>query len=228
MVRKNIFVLLGTDPKFKNIHIERIKKKLREKKPSLSSFNLYPDELELSFIQEELENFSFSPRLFIFRNVEILDSSLKNFLLSFLRRRDLVDYFIFDFALEVEKKIQLEKDNFFSFLLRTGILTRMGSLKKELDFKDLSQALRRKDISSSLLSVRVLFKRMRKEKVALQILGLVVKIFSNSGTSIFEKKLRDYIVEADRLLKEGIIEPQVVIELLILRLLLIKKSQLLS
>ena len=78
MVKKNVFVLLGKDPQYKKIQSDKIKSGLLKEDPALILVSFYASTLSLSALQEELENFAFSARLFIFRESQALAAEIKD------------------------------------------------------------------------------------------------------------------------------------------------------
>ncbi|MBN2119819.1 MAG: hypothetical protein JW734_02010 [Candidatus Omnitrophica bacterium] len=218
-LQKNVFVLLGKEANYKKIQIDKIKGILLKEDPSLSSLNFFCDDLTLAYLQKEIENFSFTNRIFIFRNADLLSPDVKAYLLKSLKGKDSSGYFIFDFDVENIYREELEKDDFFSFLFKLNPPYKLAGKKTDFSIRDLAGALRRNSQADSVVILADLFKKNRKDKISMQILGLIIKIFSEIKEPSRRKKNLKYIFDTDRLIKEGALNPQTALEMLIFKLL---------
>lgn len=224
MVRKNVFVVLGKDERSKKEKVERIKSLINQREPSLNIFHFLAEEISLEEFQKELKNFSFQRRLFIFRNSERLSPQVKNYLLKVIDDREVEDFFIFDFGVDLEEREKLQQnDTFFSLLFKISPPFKTGEpFLKTFSFKDLSQALRKRLTGRALIILSSLLKRGKKEELSLQVLGMMVRIFVDFAPASCREKNLKHIFEAERLIKEEGVLPSLVLELLIIKLTLQK------
>jgi DNA polymerase III delta subunit len=218
MVKKNLFVLLGKDPQYKKIQIDKIRAFLLKDDPTLTCFSFYCQESDCSTLRQDLENLSFSARTFLFRNSQDMSAEVKEYLTGFLKRKDQKDFFIFDFDLETSQREQLETDAFFAVLFALSPPYKLAGGKKEFSLRDLALALRRNSQAESLSILTSLFERQRAQKIAMQVLGLVVRMFEQVRDPGRRRRALQDIFQADRAIKEGRLDPQTTLEILILRL----------
>ena len=224
MVEKRILVISGRDFSTKKKHIEEFKKALSLHYPSLALVNLFSQDISLFQLQKEMENISFSKRLFIFRNSEKLSPEIKDYLKKIIGEKRLRDFLIFDFDLDSSQRERMKKDRFFSFLFRISPPFKTGGGLKDYTFSDLRLALVRGLPLQALEIIDYLLKKGRKERISLQILGLMVKVFVDSAPSSLKSRNLKYIFEIERLIKEGKISFQLALELLVFKLLLKQRA----
>ena len=216
---KNVFVVLGKDFHSKKAQIDKIKSFISQRVPSPILINLSSSELILTELQREMNNLSFQRRIFIFRNSENLSLDVKNYFKDIIKKRKFEDFLIFDFDVSLEERERLQEDSFFSFLFKLSPPYKIGkAFIKDFSLRDLEGALKKGFTPRALLILSYLLKRGRKERISLQILGMMIKIFVDYSSRIFKERNLRYIFEMERLIKEGKISPQLALELLIIRL----------
>lgn len=215
--QKNIVVVLGDNPNFKKFRIDKIKRDFLKNNPDARDVHFFPQEISLIDLQKEIENLSFTKRVFVFKSAENLSEDIKKYLLHNLKSVKEGDLFIFDLDSPVNSREKLQKDKFFSFLFRLNPPHKIGGKKAELSFRDLAIALRRNSIKDTLVVMSSLFKTNPKHKVAMPMLGLIVKMLTGVRDPQLRSQYVHYLFEADRLVKEGILDPRRALEFLILK-----------
>ena len=215
---KNVFVILGEDYGSKKIQLERIKALLLKESPDLTPIYFTPQELSLTDLQKELQNLSLSKRLFIFKNAELLSMEIKSYMERLLKGNNSSSFYVFDFDVGARFREQLEKDDFFSFLFGLSPPYKMGAGKKEFSLSDLGAALRNNSKQDALIVISSIFDKYKGQKIYMQTLGLIVKVFSEVRDPLHKKKCLTLIFDTDRLIKEGFLEPQMALEILIIKL----------
>ena len=216
--KRNVFVLLGKDPQYKRIQIDKIKTFLLKEDPTLTLVSFYCQELELVALGRELENLSFSKRLFIFRNTQDASDEVKAYLNNFLIQKKTPNFFLFDFELEPARRQDLEEDSFFSFLFGLSPPYKLASAHREFTLRDLAQAIRRDSQSQSVRILLYLFEKHKPQKISMQILGLVVRLFEQVKDPGEKRRFLKEIFHTDRAIKDGLLNPQTGLEILILKL----------
>ena len=223
MVEKKVFVLAGLgksrDAKIQNIRKSYLKEKIFN--------NTIPFDAELceeaDFVPE-LYSLSFAPRLFIIDNAQDLSMNLKNTLGKYLKKNQ-KDYFIFLFP-SLPKKESWQKDIFYRWLFRLAPPLNLSAPDYNSDFKRFYSALKHKNTVAAFISLAALFKAeaQRKETLALKLLGAVAKHFSFLPNTKHKTRIFRLIFEADRLLKQERINPQYVLEILLLKSLSLSRN----
>jgi len=216
--QKNVFVLLGKDPNFKKIQLGRIRTPLLKEDPDIATIYFFPQDLSLFSLQKELQNLSLSGRLFIFKNSELLPAEVKTYLAKFLKDGRLINFYIFDFDVEVRLREDLEKDGFFSFLFKMNPPYKIAGAAKSYSLTDLAGALRRNSQEGALIILSRLFKKHKRQKISMQSLGLIVKLFLEVKDRRLKRRYLNHIFETDRLIKEGMLDPHTALEILIIKL----------
>jgi len=218
-LQKNLFVLLGNDPQYKKIQIDKIRASLLKADPSLACVSFYCQESDQSTLRQDLENLSFSARIFLFRNAQDMPPEVKEYCAGVVKRKDQKDFFVFDFDLEISQRERLEADAFFSVLFALSPPYKLAGGRREFSLRDLAGALRRNSQAESLRILKALFERQRAPKIAMQVLGLAVRMFEQVRDPQRRRQALRDIFQADRAIKEGRLDPQTTLEILILRLL---------
>jgi hypothetical protein len=218
MVGKNVFFLSGSDIGSKKGDLEKIRSPLLKEFPGIQVFSFFPD-IDESLIQKEIENFSFSKRIFIIRNPQDLSPQTKAYLSQVITRSEQNDYFIFDSDLGWQ---ELQKDPFFVSLAKLSPVINPRWEKRKYPFGDLEEALRSRSGNKALLVLKDIFEDNKKagnkqkdissKVLPLYVLGLIVKVFGKKPAYL------KYIFDTDRLIKEDLVNPRVALEILILRL----------
>ena len=217
MVKKKVFVLWG-EGKNIDLKIKNIRQSFLEKAPFLNtvSFDSQADDEESLWL--ELHNFSFSYRLFIIANSHSLSERLKNSLRTKIENHPGKDYFIFIFPYLVQKE-RLSQDKFYRWLLRLSPPLNF-SFSSPPSTKSLFSALRRGSLSEIFLLTEKIFRTSseRKDILSLKILGIIARYFAVHPDVREKNKIYHSIFYTDRILKSTQLNPQYVLELLLLRL----------
>ena len=216
---KNVFVILGEDYGSKKIQLERIKSPLLKEYPDLTSIYFSSPELSLSELKNELGNLSLSKRLFIFNNAELLSMEIKSYIKKILKDNNYLSFYVFDFDVGARLREQLEKDDFFFFLFKLNPPFKIGGGKRMFSLRDLASALRKNYMHEALRIISSILERNKGQKICMQTLGLIVKVFSDLPDPLLKKKCLTLIYDTDRLMKEGFLDPQIALEMFIFKLL---------
>ena len=162
MVKKNAFAILGKDSNSKKFQTEKIKSLLSKDHPDIGTILFFCKEAPSCDIRKEIENFSFSQRLFIFKDSQLLPEDLRSYMLGVLNSKPRGDYFIFDFDVESQTRQDLDKDKFFSFLFKINPPFKIAGRNTEVTLRDLAFALRNNSAKESLTITAKLFKDQNK------------------------------------------------------------------
>ncbi len=214
---KNVFVVLGKDPNHKKIRVDKIKDSLFKKNPQTTLVHFFAEELSLSEVSREIDNVFFTKRIFIFKSVQNLPDEVKSYLLEMIKEGHSNDAFIFDFDAKTKDWYKLQKDDFFSFLFELYPPFKVAGRQKDVSLKDLAYALRGNSLKSSLEVISLLFCKYPKEKISMQMLGLMIKIFTDTRSPSLRKRYLRYLFQTDRLVKEGVLDSQRALEFLVLK-----------
>ncbi len=215
--QKKAYVLLGRDSGYKKIQTDRLKSSFQKQSAQINPVYFFSQGLSLYEIQKEIENLSFTLRLFIFKDSQALSEPIKSYLTKLLKRKPR-DYFIFDFNVETKAREKLEEDDFFAFLFAYNPPFKIAGGSREVSLRDLASALRKNSAQDSLLIMNNLLKQYRPEKISMQILGLLVKMFTQATNPYLKERYIRYLLEADRLIKEGRLSAQLALDILILKM----------
>lgn len=224
-IRERVFLISGTNFLQRQRAVENIKKRiLKEKARSLNVLTFYGKEINIKDLGEKLFTISFgNDKIAVFKNFQDLPVEVRNFLFENLKRILSANYLIFEtdkdyYQLQRDKKFTTDK--FFIFCLKRAALFKVASTKEEPTIEDFIGSIRKDDLAASVYILEKLFKGSSKDKIlGPQIIGILTSKFSFLKNSVEKGKYFKYLWEADRAIKEKGLDPRLVIETLLVRVL---------
>lgn len=224
-IRERVFLISGTNFLQRQRAVENIKKRiLKEKARSLNVLTFYGKEMNVKDLGEKLFTVSFgNDKIVVFKNFQDLPVMVRNFLFENLKKILSINYLIFEtdkdyYQLQRDKKFVTDK--FFIFCLKRAALFRVASTKEKSTIEDFIGSIRKDDLVASVYILEKLFKGGSKDKIlGPQIIGILVRKFSFLENHAEKGKYFKYLWEADRAIKEKGLDPRLVIETLLVRVL---------
>jgi len=223
-VRERLFLILGGDFNQRQLALSNIKKRLlKQQSLPIDFFTFYAKEIELKTFSEKLLTVSFGQKkVVMFRNFDQLASPVRKFFFKNIKKILKSNYLIFDsdkeyYQLQKDKKFL--SDELFSFIIKQATTFRVNSARKYLSIQDFISSLRKNDLKSCLYVVESLFSAGGKADVlGPQIIGILV--YRSAGLNGRQRKeYFQYLWEADRELKEKGLDPRLVINTLLVKIL---------
>jgi DNA polymerase III delta subunit len=223
-IREKVFFVSGSDFFQRQLAVGNIKKRISKNSHELLSSSIfYGKETELVSLQEKLLTASFGKnKVIIFKDFLGLNIAIRNFIFVNLEKVLSVNYIIFEtdkdyYQLQRNKKIT--SDKLFNLILTKSSLIKVTSLKRKVSMNDFIDALRRKDLSSSLYILESLFESGSKDKMfGVQVIGILVRNSSYLKDSFKKDKSFKYLWEADRAIKEKGVDVRLAIQTLLVKL----------
>jgi len=222
-VRERLFLILGGDFKQRKLALDNIKKRLlKTQSLPIDFFTFYAKEIDLKSFGEKLLTVSFGQRkLVVFRNFHQLVLPVRNFFLKNIKKILEVNYLVFEsdkeyYQLQKDKKFL--SDELFSFIMKQASIFRVSAAKKEVSIQDFINSLRRNDLKSCLYIAESLFQNAGKADIlGPQIIGILVQKCAGL-TGRQRKEHFQYLWQADRGIKEKGLEPRLVINTLLAKM----------
>ena len=234
-IRERVFLISGTNFLQRQRAVENIKKRiLKGKELSLNVLTFYAKEVNPKDLGEKLFTASFGKeRIVVFKNFQDLPLAVRKFLSDNLKRILSNNYLIFETDkdyYQFQRDKRFTNDEFFVSVLKKAALSRVVSTKEKATIEDFIASLRKNDLVTSVYILEKLFAGGSKDKIlGPQIIGILVRKFSflsaqgesaSGGKNPTEKnKYFKYLWEADRAIKEKGLDPRLVIQSLLVRVL---------
>jgi len=224
-IRERVFLISGTNFLQRQHAVENIKKRiLKGKAASLNVFTFYGKEVNPKDLGEKLFTTSFGKeRIAVFKNSQDLPSAARKFLFDNLTRILSNNYLIFETDkdyYQLQKDKRFTNDEFFVSVLKRAALFRVVSTKERATIEDFIASLRKDDLVTSVYILEKLFAGGFKDKIlGPQIIGILVRKFSFLKNPTEKDRYFKYLWEADRAIKEKGLDPRLVIESLLVRVL---------
>ena len=224
-IRERVFLISGTNFLQRQRVVENIKKRiLKGKVSSLNVLTFYGKEVNPKDLGEKLFATSFGEeRMVVFKNFQDLPSTARKFLFDNLKRILSNNYLIFETDKDYhqfQKDKRFTSDEFFVSVLKKAALFRVGSTKEKATIEDFIASLRKNDLATSVYILEELFDGGSKDKIlGPQIIGILVRKFSFLTNPTERDRYFKYLWEADRAIKEKGLDPRLVTETLLVRIL---------
>jgi len=222
--KEKIFFISGNDFSGRRLIIENIKKKtLKASDSSLNVLNFYPREINIKDLQEKVLLSSFGKeKILIFKDVYNLPKEVKDFLYNNLSRIIASNYIIFE--AEGERSLRDKKisaDKFFNFIIANAACYKAGAALQNLSFEDFKKSIRQGNRGEAIYILNRLFEQKssdnEKKALGLQLFGILVSEVSYLKNDALRVKYLNYLLEADRAMKERGFDPRFAIELFLSR-----------
>lgn len=224
-IRERVFLISGTDFSQRQHAVENIKKRiLKGKTAALNVFVFYAKETNPKDLGEKLFTTSFgNEKIAIFKNSQDLSTVTRKFLFDNLKRILSNNHLIFEtdkdyYQLQRDKKFS--NDEFFVSVLKKAALFRVVSTRAKATIEDFIASLRKNDLATSVYILEKLFVGGFKDKIlGPQIIGILVSKISFLKDPTEKDRYFKYLWEADRAIKEKGLDPRLIIESLLVRVL---------
>lgn len=222
--KEKVFFVSGNDFSGRRLIIENIKKKtLRVSSSHLNVLNFYPREINIKDLQEKVLLSSFDKeKILIFKDVYSLSKEVKDFLYNNLSKIITSNYIIFE--AEGERPLRDKKisaDKFFSFIIANAACYKAGTALQNLSFEDFKKSIRQGNGAEAIYILNRLFEQKssdnEKKALGLQLFGILVSEVSYLKNDALRVKYLNYLLEADRAMKERGFDPRFAIELFLSR-----------
>ena len=159
----------------------------------------------------------------VFKNFCELSPCIRSFLTDNFKKLVLANYIIFETEkdhYQLSKSKKFTADILFATIIKKAALWKVSSTGKEVSMEDFMSSIRKNDLISSLYILERLFEGGTKEKVlAPQVVGVLVRKCSYLKDLAKKDEYFTYLWEADRAIKEKGLNPRLVIETLLVKLL---------
>lgn len=224
-IRERVFLISGTNFLQRQHAIENIKKRiLKGETSSLNIIIFYSKEVSTEDLGGKLFTTSFEKnKIAVFKNFQDLPSSAGKFIFDNLKRILSNNYLIFEVDKDYyhfQKDKRFASDEFFGSVVKKAALFRVISTKEKATIEDFIASLRKNDLAASVYVLEKLFAGGYKDKIlGPQIIGILVRKFSFLKNSTEKDRYFKYLWEADRAIKEKGLDPRLVIESLLVRVL---------
>lgn len=229
-IRARVFLVSGNSFLQRRRAIENIKKRiLKGRDTSLNTLIFYGKEADPKDLGERLFTVSFDrEKIAVFKNFHNLSSAVSRFLFDNLKRILAGNYLIFETDkdyYQLQKDKRFSKDAFFTSVLKKAAVFRVSSTKKKATMDDFMASLRKNDLAASVYILESLFSGTSQDKIlGPQIIGILTRKLSflpaqGKKNSTEKEKYFQYLWQADRAIKEKGLDPRLVIESLLVKVL---------
>lgn len=222
--KERVFFVSGSDFSGRRLIIESIKKKtLKGGSDQLNILNFYPKEINIKDLQEKVLLSSFGGgRMLVFKDAYNLSKEVKEFLYDNLNKIISGSYIVFE--AESDNPVagkRISTDKLFNFLLTKASCYKTAKSPQKVSFDDFKKSIRQNDIALAIYVLDRLFEDKssdsEKKALGLQIFGVLVSEISYLKNSVLRKQYFNYLLEADRAMKERGFDPRFAIELFLSR-----------
>ncbi len=224
-IRERVFLISGTNFLQRQRAVENIKKRiLKGKESSLNVLTFYGKEVNPKDLGEKLFTTSFGGgKIAVFKNSQDLPSAARKFLFGNLKRVLSNSYLIFETDkdyYQFQRDKRFTNDEFFVSVLKRAALFRVVSTREKATIEDFITSLKRNDLAVSVYILEKLFAGGSKDKIlGPQIIGILVRKLSFLKNPTEKERYFKYLWKADRAIKEKGMDPRLVIESLLVRVL---------
>ena len=224
-IRERVFLISGTNFLQRQRVIKNIKERILKGKNSfLNTLTFYGKEVNPKDLGEKLFTTSFEKnKIAVFKNSQDLPLAVRKFLFDNLNRILSNNYLIFETDkdyYQFQRDKRFTNDEFFVSVLKRAALFRVVSTKEKATIEDFIASLRKNDLVTSVYILEKLFAGGSKDKIlGPQIIGILVRKFSFLKSPTEKDRYFKYLWEADRAIKEKGLDPRLVIESLLVRVL---------
>ncbi|MFH1519238.1 MAG: hypothetical protein ABIE75_01525 [Candidatus Omnitrophota bacterium] len=224
-IRERVFLISGTDFLQRQHAVKNIKERiLKGKHTSLDTIIFYGKEAKLEDLAEKLLTASFEKiKIAVFKNSQDLSPAIRTFLFKNLNKISSANYLIFEtdkdyYQFQSDKKFSADK--LFSFILKKAAVFRISSTREKNTIEDFMASVRRNDLATSVYILEKLFKESSKSKLlGPQIIGILVQKLSYLRSPSEKERCFQCLWEADRAIKEKGLDPRLIIETLLAKVL---------
>ncbi len=224
-IRERVFLISGTNFLQRQYAIRNIKKRiLKGKHTPLDTIIFYAKETKLEDLAEKLLTASFEKiKIAVFKNSQDLSPATRTFLFKNLNKISAANYLIFETDkdyYQFQRNKKFSSDKLFSFILKKAAVFRISSTREKNTIEDFMSSVRRNDLTTSVYILEKLFKEGSKSKIlGPQIIGILVRKLSYLRGSSEKERCFQCLWEADRAIKEKGLDPRLVIETLLTKVL---------
>jgi hypothetical protein len=218
---KKVFVVAGKDSLERAKILEDIKKKLPQElwQPGIS-VTIFAGQATLPALQEDVLTFSLAgEKAVIFKQAQLLEKDAADYLAVNLGEIARQSYLIFEFEESlVELQAKAKKDNLVSALLLHGQVYKMPSLPLEIKMDSLMKAVWANDLSGALYALEKILESERIEGVSPVLVGALNAHAAKLNNIGKKRKSLQYLLSADRALKESRNDKRAILEALLIKL----------
>ncbi len=206
------FCVIGKDYLHRHRAVEMVKRVLLKKNFSLGLATVYPEKIDERKIIEILKSASFTQKIIIFKNPQLLPPSLREFIYKELRKMKEPPYIIFEIEEEYNRFIKkIKEDRFFHYILRRSVVRKTFSSSYFSPLNKFIEAWIGRDYNSALKYLEEAFRQ--DNSIGTNILGRLIR-----NSHFFGEEVLSLLWETDRLIKEKGISPLLALERLVIKL----------
>ncbi|MFO8053094.1 MAG: hypothetical protein R6U54_03945 [Candidatus Omnitrophota bacterium] len=223
-VKLKTYLVSGGKPFQRQKIINNIKREIfKDEKSSLRAVTLYAGDLNLESFKDLVFTLSFQKRkIVLIKDFINLSKPARSFLFENIQKILNYNYIIFESELpyfSLKKKKRIVSDDFFSYILKKSKRYEERSYPAELSVDDFRKKLYKNDLASCLFILEeLLSSKTKSNKIAPQILGLIIAKFSYLRNPDNQEKAFNQLWQADRALKQSNTDIRLLIERLLIKL----------
>ncbi len=224
MPKHKIFCVIGKEFTQRQYALTKITRSLLGKRDqSLYVSVFYPHETELEHIRRAVSNYSFAgDKILVVKDPHVLKKDIKQFLLDELDTIAASNYLVFDIEHDYAsllKDRKLSRDRFIQCILKKAQVYKIQSYGSDVPLFALLNAVRRNNQARALYVLEELFREESNEtKIGMQILGMLIREFSQPRYRFRQKDLLALLWEADRSVKERGLRPKLALSILLTKI----------
>lgn len=192
-------------------------------KSRLRAVTLYAGDINLDSFKDLVFTLSFQKKkVVLIKDFISLSKPIRNFLFENIQKILNYNYIIFESEIpyfSLEKKKKIASDSLFRYIIKNGKRYNEKALPAEISIEDFRNQLYRNNLSSCLFILEeLLSSKTKSNKIAPQILGLIIAKFSYLRNSNNQEKAFNQLWQADRALKQSSIDIRILMERLLIKL----------
>ncbi|MCF7895369.1 MAG: hypothetical protein K9L69_04495 [Candidatus Omnitrophica bacterium] len=192
-------------------------------KSRLRAVTLYAGDINLDSFKDLVFTLSFQKKkVVLIKDFISLSKPIRNFIFKNIQKILNYNYIIFESEItyfSLGKKKKIVSDPFFNYIIKNSKKYGQRALPAGLSIEDFRNQLYKNNLSSCLFILEeLLSSKTKSNKIAPQILGLIIAKFSYLRNFDQQKKAFNQLWQADRTLKQSNIDIRILMERLLIKL----------
>ncbi|MCF7872749.1 MAG: hypothetical protein K9L80_00875 [Candidatus Omnitrophica bacterium] len=192
-------------------------------KSRLRAVTLYAGDINLDSFKDLVFTLSFQKKkVVLIKDFISLSKPIRKFLFENIQKILNYNYIIFESEIpyfSLGKKKKIASDSLFKYIIKNSKRYNERALPAEISIEDFRNQLYRNNLSSCLFILEeLLSSKTKSNKIAPQILGLIIAKFSYLKNSDNQEEAFNQLWQADRALKQSNIDIRILIERLLIKL----------
>jgi hypothetical protein len=218
------YLVSGGGPTQRQKIINNIKRSIfKEEKSILRAVALYAGDINLDSFKDLVFTLSFQKKkVVLIKDFISLSKPIRKFLFDNIQKVLNYNYIIFESEIShfsLGKKKRITSDSLFNYIIKNSKKYGQRALPAELSIEDFRNQLYKNNLSSCLFILEeLLSSKTKSNKIAPQILGLIIAKFSYLRNFDHQEKAFNQLWQADRALKQSSIDTRILMERLLIKL----------